>query len=41
VTLACLKTTPSARAGGALSRFYFTYDDLVAIAPDPRLAGFD
>jgi hypothetical protein len=28
-------------AGGVLSRFKFAYDDLVAIAPDPRFAGFD
>src|SRR5690349_20943869 len=33
--------TPPARAGASPSRFKFTYDDLVAIAPDPRFAGFD
>jgi hypothetical protein len=32
--------TPSARTGGVPSQADFTYDDLIAIAPDPRLAGF-
>jgi hypothetical protein len=41
VTPALLERDAARSAGGVLSRFKFTYDDLVAIAPDPSFAGFD